>query len=123
MFPVAPNVEGLPPGLQITATIGFLLVSIYAVYSGYRKRVEREPAGAAQTVLASIPDMGAVRHLSDVCTKMTACIESLESSVRDHTHYVRNQSDLDREVCARLRELREVSESIRDLLREAIKNS
>lgn len=123
MFPDAPNVDGLPPWLRIILSVAFALALIVGSWRSYRKTFDREPTGAAQTVLAAIPDMGALRHLADVCTRMTACIESLESSVREHTHHIRNQSDIDREVCARLREVKEVSEAIRDLLREAIKNS
>lgn len=113
MFPVAPNVEGLPTWLQVFVSLAFVAIMGWVAITGYRKRVEREPHGAAQTVLAAIPDMGAVRHLADVCVKLGACVESLESATREHTHHVRNLEETQRETCQRLRELKEELREIR----------
>lgn len=107
VFPQAPNVDGLPGWLQILVSITFLLITGGIAVRGYNKRVEREPGGAAQTVLAHIPDMGPMRHLGDVCTRLSACVESLESATRELTHFLRDLEQTEREVCQRLRELKE----------------
>lgn len=107
MYPAAPNVEGLPVWLQVVVSMAFVIVTGWAAARGYSKRAEREPRGAAATVLASFPDMSAVRQLNDVCRILCGEVEKLEGSIRDNTHYMRDKIDTDRELCARLRELKE----------------
>lgn len=111
MFPTAPNVEGLPLWLQIFVSMAFIAVMGIAAVVGYRRNEARaeakEPSGAAQTVIAAIQDTGATRHLADVSLALSGDIQSLEREIRDNTHWVRNKHEQDRELCARLRELRE----------------
>lgn len=107
MFPAAPNVDGLPIWLSVLVSLAFVLSTSFAAYLGYRKLDRREPSGAAQTVVASFPDMTAVRQLTDMCRVLCQQVESLDATFRDHTHYLRNKIEVDQEVCQRLRELRE----------------
>jgi hypothetical protein len=87
--------------------MGVGLGAIIAAFLGYRKRAEREPGGAAATVLASLPDMSAIRQLTDQCRILSQHVESLCSEMRDHTHYLRDKIEVDREVCMRVREMKE----------------
>lgn len=107
MFPQAPDVAAGPLWLQLVVAIAFCFATIAAAVIGYRKRVDREPPGAAATVLASIPDMSAIRHLTDVCRLLSVHVESLNATFRDHTHYLRNKIEVDQELCQRMRELKE----------------
>lgn len=106
-MPQAPNVDGLPVWLQVVVSLVFVFATAAMAYRGLQKRTEREPQGAAQTVLASIPDMGAVRHLADVCVRLIHAVEGLETCIAELTHHERNHIEAERELCARLREVRE----------------
>jgi hypothetical protein len=105
--PQAPNVDGLPVWLQVLVSVAFVLATMFVAAQGYRRRLEREPPGAGQTVLAAFPDMSAVRQLTDMCRVLSGEVQKLDSSMIDHTHYMRDKIEVDRELCMRLRELRE----------------
>jgi hypothetical protein len=107
VFPAPPNVEGLPPWLQVLVCVPFALALLIASFRTYRKAEAREPAGAAQTVVAAFPDMTAVRQLTDQCRVLAEHVDSLNATFRDHTHYLRNKIEIDQELCMRLRELKE----------------
>lgn len=107
MFPAAPNLEGVPPWLQVIVCVPFALALLLGAIANYRKKVDREPPGAAQTVLAAFPDMSAVRQLTDTCRELCHQFDRFESSFRDHTHFLRNKIEIDQELCQRLRELKE----------------
>lgn len=83
------------------------MATVIVAARGYRQRLEREPPGAAQTVLAAIPDMASMRAFTDICRSMCHELDKLDSTMRDHTHYLRDKIEIEREVCQRLRELRE----------------
>lgn len=119
-MPNAPNVDGLPPWLQIAATVAFLIATMAVAFAGYRRIERREPSGAATTVLASIPDMSSVRQLNEICRSLCHQVESLETALRDHTHYLRDKIEVDRELCMRFRELKEeIVRSDRQLARRS----
>ncbi len=106
-----PHIDGLPLWAQIVISLLFGLAALGAAYSGYFKKKETavtaaEPQTAA-IIAASISDMGAIRHLSDVCIRLTGCIEALTKSVDEQSHYERNSIEIGRETCQRLRELTE----------------
>lgn len=107
-MPQAPNVEGLPLWLQITITLLFGLATLGVMMLGYFQRAH--PKGGevneqARIISASFADMGAIRHLSDVCIQLCGNIERLEEAVREQTHHDRNRNDLLTETARRLREV------------------
>lgn len=108
------NLGGQPLLIQVVVAIVIGLGTLLTAYLGYRKRFEREPAGAAQTVVAAFPDMGAIRSLTDVCRVLCGEVVKLESTMRDHTHYLRDKIEVDRELCMRLREHKE------EMIRQAL---
>ncbi len=120
-MPNPPNIDGLPLWLQICITVLFGLATLFVAAKGYFSST-RGGEGAAmlsgsagaqpiqQVQSAAIADMGAIRHLSDVCIILSGKIESSEQATREHTHWLRSQHELDREICARLRELKEALE-------------
>lgn len=116
-MPSAPNIDGLPLWLQIFATILFGLATVWVAVRGYN-RAPSQPAASMvvsgehvqQLHSAAIADMGAIRHLSDVCIQLTGKLDELNDTIREASHWTRNKYELDREVCARLRELRETLE-------------
>lgn len=107
MFPQAPNITGGTPSVQIIVALTFMFATIVAAWLGYRGRVEREPSGAAATVVAAFPDMTAVRQLTDQCRVLCGHVESLDATIREMTHHIRNGTETNNEVCQRLRELKE----------------
>jgi hypothetical protein len=113
-MPQAPNIDGLPLWLQITVTILFGLATVFMAIRGYNRSPSQPAASMVvsgenvhQLHSAAIADMGAIRHLSDVCIQLTGKLESLEQAVRDQTHWTRNEYELNREICEKLRTLRE----------------
>lgn len=111
-MPAAPNVDGWPLWAQIPFLMAFGLLSLWLGYKGYAARPsqrdqERHTGESAQILGASIADMGAIRQLSTSCAILADRIESLEGAVREQTHWVRNAFEQERELCQRLRELRE----------------
>lgn len=107
-FPAAaPNVDGLPAWLQVFVSLAFALTLIWGAFATYRKRVDREPTGAGQTIIASLPDMSAVRDLNEQCRILCLAVQGLAADMNDHTHYLRDKIETDRELCMRLRELKE----------------
>lgn len=89
----------------------FLGMTAFFGMLGYRKRVEREPGGAASTVLAAIPDMSAVRQLTDQCRLLCEHIEKLDATLSEHTYYLRNKIEVDTRLAHLVREL--IDERIR----------
>jgi hypothetical protein len=96
--PNAPNVDGLPVWLQVLVYVGFVAFTGLVAFTGYRKRVDREPPGAASTMIGMIPDMAAIRHLSDCVIRLTAAVEHLQGTLEDHTHHMRNNVEVTRDL-------------------------
>lgn len=105
-MPQAPNTDGLPPWLQITVSIIFCLVTLAVALKGYRRGPEANPTEPKATI-AHLADMGAVRSLTDACYSLEREVATLCRLMSDQTHYLRDEIDVDRELCQRLRELRE----------------
>lgn len=106
-MPQAPNVDGLPDWLKIVVTLVFGIATLFAIFRGYKGGVERSTAGSATTTIAHLADMGAVRNLTDTCHNLDTHVIGLERAVGELIHFIRAQTELDREICQRLRELRE----------------
>lgn len=105
-MPQAPNVDGLPVWLQIVVTLIFGLATLIVGLRGYSG--SRKVTGGSDTPqIAHLADMSAVRHLADQIHVLNATMIGSERAVTDLTHFVRQQTDLERELCQRLRELKE----------------
>lgn len=114
-MPSAPPIDGLPLWAQIVITMIVGLGTLAIAVKGYlikdtSKTVEAANPATAAIMSGAIADMGAIRHLSDVSIRLSGCVDKLTDAIEEATHYARMQYELDREVCARLRELREVIE-------------
>lgn len=100
-----PSVDGLPLWAQIGVTllmgIGTLLIGLRG-YIGHRRHDESEAPA-----IAHLADMSAVRNLTDTNHELIGTIVSFQRSLEDQTHYLRQHIELERELCQRLRELRE----------------
>lgn len=95
-MPNAPNVDGLPIWLQIAVTLAFGICTVAVALRGYFNGDKKE----------------AVIHLPDqshqfAMIQLSAEISSLEKAITENTFHTRQQVELSREVCQRLRELRE----------------
>lgn len=111
-MPTTPPTDGLPVALQILVTLIFGVVALAIAFKGYFTKGERPAVSAAEPqtaalLAATIMDTGAVRHLSDVCIRLTGAVDKLTDAMEENTHHKRNGIELEREICARLRELRE----------------
>lgn len=106
-MPQPPNVDGLPDWLKIVVTLVFGAATLFAVMRGYKNGPKETASGGATTTIAHLADMGAVRHLSDVCHNLDSDVVALERQISELTHFTRAQIEIEREVCQRLRELRE----------------
>lgn len=111
-MPGQPPIEGFPIWAQILVSLFFGLAALAVAFRGYFVKeksggVEPGDKASASIMAASIVDMGAIRHLSDVITRLIGTVEQLNRSVEELTHHERNNIDVSREKCARLRELSE----------------
>lgn len=104
-----PHVDGLPLWLQVVATLAFGVATLAVGLSGYfkREKSKNESDHNVQLSGASIADMGAVRHLADVCIQLSANMLGMERAIQDQTYYDRERNELLREACLRMRDIRE----------------
>lgn len=114
--PTQPPIDGFPIWAQILVTLVFGLAALGVAFKGYFQRdrssdrpkvVEPGDRATAAILAASITDMGAIRHLSDVCIRLTGAVDSLTKAIDEQAHYERNSIEIARESCQRLRELTE----------------
>lgn len=103
-MPNAPNLTGLPVWLQVSITLLFGVVTFLVALRGYFPRT-RGPAPLNQA--QHLIDMAAINRLADVSHTLTGEIVSLERAIGELLHHLRANNDLNRELCQRLRELRE----------------
>jgi hypothetical protein len=113
-MPNAPQLEGLPLWLQLILTVAFGLGTLAVAFKGYRKGsvdATAAPTGGQgeqiRILAASIADTGSQRHLADTVVQLTGAVINLDRGVGDLTHWVRSKFEQDREICQRLRELKE----------------
>lgn len=110
------NIDHFPFWSQILISVIIGVGTLVVASFGYfKKKVTTEDSIAADKgvmalAAASLQDMAAVRHLADVCIRLTGAVERLCNQLKDNEHETRNTNDLLREECARLRELREALE-------------
>jgi hypothetical protein len=108
--PSQPPIDGLPLWAQLTISFIIGLATLLVAFKGYlvkdshRGLVPESPSSAA-ILGATIADMGAIRNLADCVVRLDASVVALTRCIDESTHYERNNVDISREVCARLREL------------------
>jgi hypothetical protein len=112
--PTQPPIDGLPLWAQLAISFLIGLATLGVAFKGYLVKDKptlspSEPQSAA-IMAATIADMGAIRNLSDCVVRLDASIVAMTRQIEEEIHYRRTAIELDREVCARLRELREVLE-------------
>jgi hypothetical protein len=120
-----PDLSGLPFWAQLLITFMTGVGALYVMVRGYFPKKGSAPISSgdshtAAVMAATIADMGAIRHLSDVCIKLTGAVERQTNQLSDNEHEAKNSNDLGREICARLRENREVMERLERVLERKI---
>lgn len=109
-----PALNGLPFSLQVLLSILFGLAALGAAFSGYFKKgvdkVAPDTPATAAILSATIADMGAIRHLSDCTIRLQGAVDNLTKTVEEATHHERNNIEVARELCARMRSLCEQME-------------
>lgn len=110
-----PHIDGLPLWLQAVLSVIFGLAALGAAYKGYftksGERVEtRQTAPQAQLMAATIADMGAIRNFTDAALRLEVAVQGLCREIEDAKHHERNNVEVTRELCGRLRALTEMME-------------
>lgn len=105
-MPQPPNVDGLPGWLQITITLLFGVVTLVVGIRQYQRR-PRDDMPMMQAPMAHLADMGAIRHLADTNHALAGEVVSLERCLSELTHHTRQGNEISRELCQRLREVKE----------------
>ncbi len=106
-MPTTPNLDGLPPWLQLLVTLIFGMATLLVAVKGYRNQNGATPAvkevapgdTSAAIHSAVIADMGPMRRLNDVIPSLQNSLQSLERAIEEDTHYARNSADINREIC------------------------
>lgn len=117
-MPTQPPIDGLPLWAQLTISFVIGLATLAVAVKGYFVRDKGDGGGkrshllpdspqTAAIMAATIADMGAIRNLSDCVLRLDTTIQALMKSIDEATHHERNNVEVSREVCQRLRELHE----------------
>lgn len=118
-MPNQPPIEHLPVVWQIIISLIIGVATLGVGFKGYfikdKPRLTASEPQSAAIMAATIADMGAIRNLSDCVVRLDASIVSLTRSIDEETYHKRNGIELDREMCARLRELREVGDRLLEI--------
>lgn len=108
-MPTQPPIDGLPLWAQLLITLIVGVATLAVAFKGYfikdKPTATAENPQPASIMAASIMDTGAVRHLSDVCIRLSGCVDKLTDAIEENTHHARINIDLDKEICSRLRQL------------------
>lgn len=114
-MPTQPPIDGLPLWVQILISLIIGLATLAVALKGYftkdgannKSHIIPDSPQTAAIMAATIADMGAVRNLSDCVVRLDTTIQALTKSMDEATHHERNNVEVGREMCARLRELQE----------------
>lgn len=128
-MPTQPPIEGLPLWAQLAISFAVGLATLAVAFKGYfikdnpksGTHIVPDSPQTAAIMAATIADMGAIRNLSDCVVRLDASIVSLTRTIDDQTHYERNRIELDREMCARLRELHEITDKLTEIAERHLK--
>ena len=115
-MPQQPPIDGLPVWAQVLISIIFGVAALAVAFKGYfTKSGPRDEPGATATIAgAALLDNLTIRQLSDQFAHLSGDVISLERELKDNTHWLRTKHEQDREVCARLRELRETLDRLNE---------
>lgn len=112
-MPTQPPLDGLPLWAQIAISIMIGVATLGVAFKGYFTKSDGPKGDGSTTATiaaATLMDNMSIRQLSDQLAHLSGDVVSLERAVADNTHWVRSKFEQDREVCQRLRELREAIE-------------
>lgn len=112
--PTQPPLDGLPLWAQITISMLIGVATLGVAFKGYFTKDKPATNGSTTATIAgaALMDNMSIRQLSDQLAHLSADVVSLERAMADSTHWTRSKFEQDREVCQRLRELREVMDRI-----------
>jgi hypothetical protein len=111
--PTLPPLEGLPVWAQIVISLIVGVATLGVSFKGYfgNKSVPAVTTGhTASIAAASIVDVTAFHRLSESIVMLNTNVLALSNTVAESTHHNRNEIDLLREMCGRLRALVEEME-------------
>lgn len=111
-MPTLPATDGLPVWAQILVSILVCLATLAVAFKGYFGNDKRTPARVTEStqavsLSAILGDLGAIRHLSDTVVQLNVSVIALTNVLNEGTHWNRNEVEIMREICQRLRELTE----------------
>lgn len=119
-MPTQPPIEGLPLWAQIVISLLIGVASLGVAFKGYfNKTTETKPdAGTTTAVVAgaSLMDNLSIRLLSDNISNLSNDVVTLERVLSELTHHTRNDVEAKRELCARLRELRDATDRMAEMM-------
>ena len=124
-MPTQPPIDGLPVWAQLAISFVIGLATLGVAFKGYLVKDKPSVAAgdqqSAAILSASITDGFAMRVLNESIVRLDASVGRLCQAIDEQTHYERNNIELDREMCQRLRELREVTEHLADIAERHLK--
>lgn len=108
-MPTLPATDGLPIWAQVLVSILVCVATLAVAFKGYFGKGEGRSKGEESATLAgaSVLDNLSMRQLSDALAHLSNDVVNLERTMGENTHWVRCKHEQDREICQRLRELRE----------------
>lgn len=121
-MPTLPETSGLPVWAQIIISVLVCVATLAVAFKGYfGKGTPAEDKTTATISAATVMDNLSIRTLSDQISHLSNDVVSLERALGENTHWVRSKFEQDREVCQRLRELREQAENLTDIAERHLK--
>jgi hypothetical protein len=88
------------------------VATLGVAFRGYFSKASEktDTAHTAMVAGATLMDNISIRLLSEAISNLSGEVVSLERELKDNTHWVRSKHEQDRELCQRLRELKEAME-------------
>lgn len=124
-MPTQPPIEGLPLWAQIVISLLIGVSTLGVALKGYFTKGENTKSETAATtaVIAgtSLMDNMSLRQLSDQLAHLSNDVVTLERVMGELTHHTRNDVESKRELCGRLRELREATDRMTAIMERHLK--
>lgn len=120
--PTQPPLDGLPLWAQITISLLIGVATLGVAFKGYFTKSDKtESATTATVAAATLLDNMSIRQLSDQLAHLSNDVVTLERVMGELTHHTRNDVESKRELCARLRELRESTDRMARIMERHLK--